>query len=620
MKNDIAKAITIEQLKQQYNLDSKKILSAIEQESNKLTKVENEMNNYIEVVTKEINSLQDQVDGNITTWFFSGIPSLENEPANTWETIADKDKHIGDLYYDKDTGYAYRFQLSDGVYSWQKLTDNDVTEALAIANSAKDTADSKRRTFLGTPTPPYDSGDIWVNSGKIFICQISRLEGDSYVDGDFIDELNYTDDTYAEEVNGKLTVLSGKVTTIETSVDEISQKVEENKYYTDNDGNKQLISSAMTQVTQDVNGLEIKVDNIQLKVLYTWIKYADDENGTNMSSSSTEKSYIGIANNKELPTASNNPSDYVWSRIKGDTGAQGEKGEDGKDAAIQSATEPEDTTQLWYDTINNQLKQFNGTEWIIVNDFSDDISNLKNEFSNYYTKEQMNELLIDSEKGLTNIFKQTGGNNLLKNSALYFKTGDTFDYWLGDAEKIIYSESQSNTAIKLKNNSFKQSVSLANSDYTLSFKYERLNELATASVKINNEETALDEKGTFTKQLTVETNQIELEFNTSLDDSYIIYELMLNTGTEASPWSQYQNEVHTDTVNISKGIEVEATENDTKATMNANGFNVINKNTQANVLKATDTGIESTDVRAEKGTIGGVLMKKVQNQSWITGV
>lgn len=240
--------------------------------------------------------------------------------------------------------------------------------------------------------------------------------------------------------------------------------------------------------------------------------------------------------------------------------------------------------------------------------------------SSVYTKEQMNELLIDSEKGLTNIFKQTGGNNLLKNSALYFKTGDTFDYWAGDAEKIIYSESQSNTAIKLKNNSFKQSVSLANSDYNLSFKYERLNELGTASVKINNEEIALDEKGTFTKQLTVETNQIELEFNTSLDDSYIIYELMLNTGTEASPWSQYQNEVHTDTVNISKGIEVEATENDTKATMNANGFNVINKNTQANVLKATDTGIETTDIKADKGTIGGVLMKKVQNQSWITGV
>lgn len=285
-------------------------------------------------------------------------------------------------------------------------------------------------------------------------------------------------------------------------------------------------------------------------------------------------------------------------------------------------TSADTKTQTQYQYATTIAKRLINTE-LIVDKQNGEIKALTSKVSvldDIYTKEQMNELLINSEKGLTNIFKQTGGNNLLKNSALYFKTNGTFDYWTGDAEKIIYSESQSNTAIKLKNNSFKQSVSLANSDYTLSFKYERLNELATASVKINNEETALDEKGTFTKQLTVETNQIELEFNTSLDDSYIIYELMLNTGTEASPWSQYQNEVHTDTVNISKGIEVEATENDTKATMNADGFNVINKNTQANVLKATDTGIETTDIKADKGTIGGVLMKKVQNQSWITGV
>lgn len=240
--------------------------------------------------------------------------------------------------------------------------------------------------------------------------------------------------------------------------------------------------------------------------------------------------------------------------------------------------------------------------------------------NDFYTKEQMNELILNSETGLTNIFKNVGGNNLLKNSALYFKTGDTFDYWTGNAEKIIYSESQSNTAIKLKNNSFKQSVSLANGNYTLSFKYKRLNELGSASVNINNETSSLDADGEFKKTLSIETNQMELEFNTTLDDSYIIYDLMLNTGIEASTWSQYQNEVHTDTVNISKGVEVEATENDTKAIFGAKGLNVINKYTNADVLKATDTGIETTDIKSDKGAIGGMLVKKVQKQTWITGV
>ena len=32
---------------------------------------------------------------------------------------------------------------------------------------------------------------------------------------------------------------------------------------------------------------------------YTWIKYADDENGNNMSDSPVDKKYMGIAYNKE---------------------------------------------------------------------------------------------------------------------------------------------------------------------------------------------------------------------------------------------------------------------------------------------------------------------------------
>lgn len=39
--------------------------------------------------------------------------------------------------------------------------------------------------------------------------------------------------------------------------------------------------------------------------------------------------------------------------------------EDGKDAAIQSATAPSDKNQLWYDTVNNVLKRWDGNEWVI---------------------------------------------------------------------------------------------------------------------------------------------------------------------------------------------------------------------------------------------------------------
>lgn len=64
--------------------------------------------------------------------------------------------------------------------------------------------------------------------------------------------------------------------------------------------------------------------------LYTWIKYANDINGTNMSDDSTGKDYIGLAYNKATQTESTNPKDYTWSLFRGEKGVQGKKGADGK--------------------------------------------------------------------------------------------------------------------------------------------------------------------------------------------------------------------------------------------------------------------------------------------------
>lgn len=59
---------------------------------------------------------------------------------------------------------------------------------------------------------------------------------------------------------------------------------------------------------------------------YTWIKYADDANGTNMSDDPTDKAYIGIAYNKESSKESVIASDYIWSLIKGANGIDGDNG------------------------------------------------------------------------------------------------------------------------------------------------------------------------------------------------------------------------------------------------------------------------------------------------------
>ena len=68
------------------------------------------------------------------------------------------------------------------------------------------------------------------------------------------------------------------------------------------------------------------------QTLYTWIRYADDGQGTHMSPTpiSTTK-YIGIAYNKQSSTPSDNPGDYTWSKYVGQDGAPGKDGENGED-------------------------------------------------------------------------------------------------------------------------------------------------------------------------------------------------------------------------------------------------------------------------------------------------
>lgn len=172
------------------------------------------LNNFVNnVYPDDLAELTNQIDAKVTTWYYSGEPTLENAPANEW-LEADYIKHTGDLYYDKETGYTYTFQATEGIYSWVQIKDSDLAEALAIANAAQDTADHKRRIFLDTPEPPYDNGDLWLNNEEIYVCQIGKPEGELYAEGDFIVGVKYTDDTVANEVANELTIVKGQVTTI----------------------------------------------------------------------------------------------------------------------------------------------------------------------------------------------------------------------------------------------------------------------------------------------------------------------------------------------------------------------------------------------------------------------
>ena len=311
MKQDMNGVRTAQDLERKYDLAGiEKLKQDYNSQNQEIKEVNNELKDFVSSVTETIQELQDQVDGNITTWFYSGVPTLQNEPASSWSTDEEKNNHLGDLYYDKETGYAYRFSLENSIYSWLKLTDSDVTEALALANSAKDTADSKRRVFLEQPTPPYDNGDMWIKNNEIYICQISKPAGQTFAENDFINNLKYTDDTYAIQVGQDLTVLSGSVLEIKNDVDEHTTKITQTQELVNEQGEQiGVLGQQYTEVQQTTSELGITVGQTSQNV--SELNNAVVENQNNIASQQDDISNLNanLSNtNDELNQVKNNLS------------------------------------------------------------------------------------------------------------------------------------------------------------------------------------------------------------------------------------------------------------------------------------------------------------------------
>ena len=152
------------------------------------------LNDYADTVTASLDDLQQQVDGQITTYFYDYKPTKNNAPANEWTTVEEMRRHAGDLFYNTSNGDAYRWAQYYGTWQWLEIVDTDVAAALAAAAAAQDTADSKRRVFTAQPVPPYDVGDLWAeeNNGPLQVCITAKASGGAFAAADWTDAANYT--------------------------------------------------------------------------------------------------------------------------------------------------------------------------------------------------------------------------------------------------------------------------------------------------------------------------------------------------------------------------------------------------------------------------------------------
>lgn len=207
--------------------DGKTIEQALDDATQTAIDTANEnISEFTDAITKDIEGLQNQIDGAIETWFNDPVPTLTNYPANEWTTNEEKNVHLGDLYYSGE-GKAYRFQMEGNSYVWKLITDSDITKALADAAKAQDTADGKRTVFVKQPTDAdsYQVGDLWVNatygtaySNDVLRAVTAKSSGSPFSINHWTKASKYTDDTKAEQVQKNVDSLVVSVSTISSTV------------------------------------------------------------------------------------------------------------------------------------------------------------------------------------------------------------------------------------------------------------------------------------------------------------------------------------------------------------------------------------------------------------------
>lgn len=353
------------------------------------------LSDYAETVTGSLGDLQDQIDGQIETFYYDYEPTLQNKPASDWTSAAERKKHIGDLFFNKTTGYAYRFMQDGATWGWTLVQDTDITKAMKAAENAQDTADHKRRVFVTKPQPPYDIGDLWSQSedegGDILTCTVSRAKGASYVQSDWQKLNKYTDDTKAEEALEAASLARNMTMQLDNDYQGIpvdsdgnytefpecattatvmygTQDITNNCTYTittsqniQGSWDKENKTYTVTGLTADSGWVNIKaayLNNLVVSKQFSLAKQYAGKDGANGipgkdgKDGKTQYTHLAYANsadgtkdfsvsdgNREyigmyvdfVEADSTNPAKYTWSLIKGADGAQGVPGTPGAD-------------------------------------------------------------------------------------------------------------------------------------------------------------------------------------------------------------------------------------------------------------------------------------------------
>ena len=245
------------------------------QQIEQVIQTQSSQSEMINSIQDGLDDLVDQIDSNIIYYKGDYIPTLANEPASTWTTDQLKEDHLGDLFYNTETGSAYRF-IKDGViYTWQE--EPDLSEALEMAEdainkatNAETIANSKRRVFVTEPTVPYDIGDLWTDGEDLFVCKTAKTIEASFSIEDWENTTNY-----AEQINTTNVKLNETISNLDGTTSTVAnlQTTLTNEYL-----NAEQIESITNGQAQDIEALSGKITQVETQAGSIDLRVTEIEN------------------------------------------------------------------------------------------------------------------------------------------------------------------------------------------------------------------------------------------------------------------------------------------------------------------------------------------------------
>ena len=97
MKQDLNGVRTAQDLERKYNLSSLVGLKkAVELQEEGINKTNAELEQFMSTTLEEMDKIQEQLDGQIHTYYYSGVPSMTTPPVTEW-LEEEYNLHVGDL-------------------------------------------------------------------------------------------------------------------------------------------------------------------------------------------------------------------------------------------------------------------------------------------------------------------------------------------------------------------------------------------------------------------------------------------------------------------------------------------------------------------------------------------